>query len=311
MSGARSWWAPGLVAALIAGGAALGTGAGPSGEPTGLPDLSGLAAMGGGRFVAVHDAKNPDELARPRVSLLRTPTSLDGVSWTPLAVDWPAPLGPSSDLESAARVPGTASVLLVESGEGEADGRRFRRIFHARADGDGVELVETAQWPVAVRNVEGTAVARIGSRLVFIYAERAQGRRSTRIRWSPLRLDPLTFGRFRQVSYRSRAPHGPGARPVSALEVDHANRLYVASAQDPGDDNGPFSSSVWHVGRVERGPDGAPRVRLRPRPREVARLDGLKVESVAAERTPGGVTRLFAGTDDENYGGVLRPLPVR
>jgi hypothetical protein len=38
-----------------------------------LPDLSGLAWMGEDLFVAVHDAKNPDELDRPRVSILALP----------------------------------------------------------------------------------------------------------------------------------------------------------------------------------------------------------------------------------------------
>ena len=44
-----------------------------------LPDLSGLAFVGNGRFLAVHDAKNPDELNRPRVSLLQLPQDLQGI----------------------------------------------------------------------------------------------------------------------------------------------------------------------------------------------------------------------------------------
>ena len=53
-----------------------------------LPDLSGLAPAGDGRFLAVHDAKNPDELERPRVSVLFTPQDLDGVRYKALTVDW-------------------------------------------------------------------------------------------------------------------------------------------------------------------------------------------------------------------------------
>ncbi|HYN47229.1 MAG TPA: hypothetical protein VER83_00095, partial [Candidatus Nanopelagicales bacterium] len=47
------------------------------GRASTLPDLSGLAWIEGDRFLAVHDAKYPDEADRPRVSLLRLPTGLD------------------------------------------------------------------------------------------------------------------------------------------------------------------------------------------------------------------------------------------
>jgi hypothetical protein len=54
-----------------------------------LPDLSGLAWMGEDLFVAVHDAKNPDELDRPRMSILAVPRSLGGVLWRSVDVDFP------------------------------------------------------------------------------------------------------------------------------------------------------------------------------------------------------------------------------
>jgi hypothetical protein len=79
-----------------------------------LLDLSGLAWLDGDTFLAVHDAKNPDENTRVRVSLLVLPRSLEGLLWRPLRPHFPG--GQSSDLESAARIPGTDKVLLVESG---------------------------------------------------------------------------------------------------------------------------------------------------------------------------------------------------
>jgi hypothetical protein len=80
-----------------------------------LLDLSGLAWLGGDRFLAVHDAKYPDEPDRVRTSTLTLPSSLDGVLWKPLQPRFPT--APSSDLESAARIPGTDQVLPVESGD--------------------------------------------------------------------------------------------------------------------------------------------------------------------------------------------------
>lgn len=276
-----------------------------------MPDLSGLAWIAGDTFVAVHDAKNPAENERPRVSLLRLPTSLDGVAWEPVDLDWPEPLGPSSDLESAARIPGTSSLLLLESGEGTADGTQFARVFVADYREQRVRITGVAEWPVPVQNVEGSAVARVGGRLVFLFAERAQGQPSTTIRWAELELEPLAFGAFQGVPFTSLDPVGPEARPVSALEVDDDGRLYAGSAFDSGDDNGPFRSVVWRIGRVTADGDGNPQVVLEAEPERLADFDGLKVESVAVRTREGGSIDVFAGTDDENYGGVLRLIPPR
>ena len=49
-----------------------------------MPDLSGLAWIQGDLFLAVHDAKFPDEGDLPRVSLLEIPEGLDGIQWKTL-----------------------------------------------------------------------------------------------------------------------------------------------------------------------------------------------------------------------------------
>lgn len=181
--------------------------------------------------------------------------------------------------------------------------------FLAEVSGDDVEIGDTAEWPTAIENVEGTAVGRIGGGLFFLYAERAQGEGSTRIAAATLSLDPLRFGQFRRVRYASPAPTGPQARPVSALTVDSNGRIYAASAFDPDVDQGPFKSFVWRIGRLRAAASGRTPVSLLDEPRLLGTLDGLKVESVAVREQNGRVT-VFAGTDDENYGGALRPLPA-
>lgn len=45
-----------------------------------MPDISGLAWVERDTFLAVHDAKNPEENHLPRVSLLRLPRSAEGVT---------------------------------------------------------------------------------------------------------------------------------------------------------------------------------------------------------------------------------------
>jgi hypothetical protein len=52
-----------------------------------------------------------------------------------------------------------------------------------------------------------------------------------------------------------------------------------------------------------------PVVEVRKRPLRLAVLDGFKVESLATVRGDDGRRLILVGTDDEDYGGVLRPLP--
>ena len=101
-----------------------------------LFDLSGLAWLGEGQFLAVHDAKDPDELERPRVSLLTFPQGPQGLMWKEAVIDWPTDLGPSSDLESASTIPGTQDVLFAESGDDAHEDPAFQRIFLASVEGD-------------------------------------------------------------------------------------------------------------------------------------------------------------------------------
>jgi hypothetical protein len=289
-------------------------------QATTLLDLSGLVAVSGicckgdeeagPRMIAAHDGKNPDEAELPRISVLTLTNSAQGIVWEPLVMDWPQmEQGQPNDLESAAAIPGTSSALFVESGD---DGGPFRRIFHVelaldvRAVGRVVEVVD---WPVPPFNVEGSAVALAGEQLVFLFAERAQGQPSTMINWAPLSLSPLVFGEFQAVPFTSPAVTGPEDRPVSAIEVASDGTIYVASAYDSGNDDGPFSSTIWVAGRVVD--DGGPRVVLEETPRLVATLDAFKTESLAIQVALDGTETLFAGTDDENYGGVLRPIPTR
>lgn len=271
-----------------------------------LPDLSGLAWIEGGAFLAVHDAKVPEEEGLPRVSILTLPTSEAALRWTPLEVRWPSASGPSHDLESIARVPGTSTYLLVESGDGAS---AHRRLFVARLEGDALTIREVADWPLPVVDVEGTAVVRLEDRLYFVFAERAHGEPATRIAWAPLTLDPLRFGSVRGVTFRNPMPDSDDTRPVSALEIDGEGRLWVASAYDTGRDGGPFRSAVWEIGRFGASPDGEGQVYLTGRPRLVATLDGLKVEGLAARASERG-PELFVGTDDEDFGGAFRQLPL-
>jgi len=275
-----------------------------------MPDLSGLAWLEGDLFLAVHDAKTPEEADLPRASLLELPAGLDGIRWQPLELAFPGEV--SNDFESVARIPNTPFVLLVESTEEQEEKPFSRRIFLAEFAEMRLAIRETVEWPVPTSNVEATAVAAVAGRLLFLFAERNGGSPNTEIRWAEMELDPVRFGPFRGVTFTSPGPVGPGARPVSAMDVDSRGNIYVASAFDPGDDNGPFRSCVYRAGvvRVPGEADSGKVVLLKERARRVAELDGLKVESVALRQLPAAPAELFVGMDDENYGGTLRPVSL-
>ena len=297
------------VAALfsLSGCSTVGEAPGAFETASGLPDISGLAWISGDQFLAVHDTK--ESANRPRVTLVQLPGSSTGLIRQPLEVSWPEPQGLSSDLESVARIPGTRLILLAESGSATRNGTPLRRIFLAGQREGRLEILDVVDWPVRVKNVEGAAVARVGEQLIFLFAERAEGQPITPLRWSPLTVRPLAFGAFQEVTFSAPDSTGPHARPVSAIEIDKTGRIYVASAVDPGDDNGPFRSVIWRIGRMEADGSGRPRVILDDRPQRLASLDGLKVEGLALREETDGNISVFFGTDDENYGGILRVIP--
>lgn len=97
-------------------------------------------------------------------------------------------------------------------------------------------------------------------------------------------------------------------RSIVGLDVDSDGNIYSVAAFDPegtvdNPDIGPFRSAVFKIGQVIAG-----NIVLDVTPTVHAVVDGFKVESVAVRENGNGV-ELFIGTDDEDYGGVLRPLP--
>ena len=274
-----------------------------------LLDLSGLAWIGGDQFLGVHDAKDtPEKRDWPRLSLLRLPQSEDrGIVYRPIDVKFPVPEGRPNDLESACRLPDGKGFLLCESGQ---EGVGDRHIFHAVFHDGKLQIKSFTRWPVKIKNVEGTEVCRIGEQLIFLYAERADSEPSTELRWCSLSLDPWKFGPFSQVKFTCPDPTGKGARPIAGMDVDDDGEIYIVAAHDPGSDDGPYRSVVWWIGRLESDQNGSAQITLR-NPERMATLDGLKVESIAIRQSASGNRQVFVGSDDEHYGGILRPLPSR
>lgn len=292
-----------------------------------LLDISGVSWLEADLFLAVHDGKaNDEERERPRVSLLLLPADViappqfarsaaAGVFYQDLEIAWPS--GESHDLESIARIPDTRKFLLVESGD---DCSAFQRIFLASISTSyQLTVDEVVPWPssdsapcAGVFNVESSAVFRIGGQLYFVYAERAEGLPHTELRWAKMEMNPLRFGSFSSVRFAARLKPGPGVRPLVALDIDDAGRVFAATAYDSGEDNGPFRSMVSQIGQFRRSPRGNAQFVPSGKFANVAKQDGYKIEGVAVRPADGTNAQVFAGTDDENYGAVLRqvaPIP--
>jgi len=270
-----------------------------------LPDISGMSWISDERLLVVHDAKQGQgEGARIRVGLLWLPTGPAGVRYLPLDVAWPA-TGASHDLESVARIPGTQRILLAESGD-DGDGPTGPRLFLAELRDTRLELLETLEWPEPIHNVEATAVVEVGGQLVFVYAERNQGAATTALRWAPIQRDPLRFGRFE--AFRFATPTIPVVnRGIVALDADPSGRLYAAGSFDPDVDGGPFRSDIYRLGRFVLGDDGDVHYDGRL-PERIYTTDGVKIEALAIRTLADGTLELIYGTDDEDFGGIVRRL---
>lgn len=186
------------------------------------------------------------------------------------------------------------------------------------------EIYWTEFYPGWV-NVEATAVGNLGQPgapdlYVFLWAERE----STTIHYTELKLDA---NRIVSIVGPNGYMHGNKSfnlpppmnqtlnRPIVSLDVDDSGGIYAAAAYDNDVDFGPYNSAVYKIGELAGGS-----VDIYPEPKMFAEVNGFKVEAVArADKVPvnmyedgeasavsGPMT--FLGTDDENYGGTLRPI---
>jgi hypothetical protein len=92
-------------------------------------------------------------------------------------------------------------------------------------------------------------------------------------------------------------------RACTDLAIDHDGSLLVTAAFDPGNE-GPFGSVVYRVsfGGAQMTTQTLPTVN------EITRIDGLKVEAIAHSGTTG---QMWIGSDDEAFGGTVRPLAIQ
>jgi hypothetical protein len=160
--------------------------------------------------------------------------------------------------------------------------------------------------------VEGIACLRLASgRLILVLGHRGgkvgSGNRPGVIAWGNLDLDAGTFRRSGEAALAPDVLLGERGCADLLLEPREGSWEVWSVASDDAGDLGPFRSVVYRAGALV--PDTGDGLRFQPelQPQVRWRLDGMKVEALG--RTTGIPRSAFCvATDDENYGGVWRPL---
>ncbi len=217
--------------------------AGRSPNPRCWPERTGLGGYGSVPGRARRQGQGTGQ--GNRVSLLRLPRSIRRACALPLVVRFPG--GVARDLEAASPIPRAAACFLPKAARRAAP----RGCLSPGWRTGPWSSTGCCPWPVPVDNVEAIEVGRVGGRLVLLFAERGRGQDRTALRWASSPRPPA-FGAFRTVDWPAVDPVGPRARPVSALTLDRAGRIYVASTHDP-DESGRSRRGLAHR-RARRGP---------------------------------------------------------
>ncbi len=245
-------------------------------------------------------------------------------AYRPLDVNWTRVGGVPDDLESICPVPGVSNeFLVVESGDGAGRPARAIRLWLTgmRLADVRAQVAGKIDLPEDVRNIEGsTLISGPDGRLVLVLCERdergaeataaggEESERHTLLLWAGIDMDGYRLEEplHRIAVHAPVWPVGPRVRTCSDLfyeaEADGGSRLSIAATADPGG-VGPYHSIVYQARVAQHDlarPEGLTM-------RAAWRVDGLKVEGLAAPLLPGaGLTMV---TDEDSLGGVFRALP--
>jgi len=273
-----------------------------------FPDLSGLTWMAEGKLLVVHDAKNEEgKLNDPRVEVLSISDDYE-VTLSPVEIDWGGE-EVSDDMESVCALSAADGDFLAS--ESAQEGAPFTRIFRIsikeQATGWAGTVVDVFELPADSVNIEGMeCLSSDDQQAIILLGERGG---SDECPDGKLRLCRIDFATGEVVVQEEHIisvddvdwSDPEGHRDISDLYLDTTGALWAVATEDPAD-GGPWRSVIYQLGTV-----AGDAVTIAEQWDIVARVDGLKVESLAAPIVDG--SRFSLGTDDESYGGIWRPVP--
>ncbi|MGC4046088.1 MAG: hypothetical protein QM758_20035 [Armatimonas sp.] len=247
----------------------------------------------------------------------------------PLA--WPAGAELPIDLEAITEIPGQPGEFVALASEGKA--------FHIRVSGERVELLGTFRLPGSKpflgNNYEGfrlgTKIKQVSglryrgksitkedtaeekrerNEIVAVWTHRGGSGRDGLVFVAPFTLKGYQFGPGNV--YKLRVPWPTSDRRDASDVVIWVNgEVVVSSASDPGDD-GPFSSTIYSLGKLRKDASGVWELPAQSNrflsPKELPDYRNTrKIEALAYQYNGPCVSPWFVmGTDDENGGGWIR-----
>ena len=287
--------------------------------PAKPPSFSGMVKIDPASFLVVHDEKDGSQgpflgvltVAFGRAPVV-TPVDVVGGRMTPFL----------NDLEAVAAVPGwrnrfylcESTVIVSPQDEKTPEFGRVVEVELVRRNDSFVATVQ--RWFYLPRDltdqVEGVVVVpRKDKPDLFVLGLRGGGAGDAKRGKLVLCTADKEKGQLVRLPKDAELVlDSPGAgfakgdrhRDCADLYLDPANNLWAAAA-DPGDP-GPFRSVIYQVAVVRPESDDKP-VEL-VEAKATWTLDGVKVEAIAGPAWDDSA--LSVASDDEDYGGIWRPL---
>jgi hypothetical protein len=272
-------------------------------------------------YLVVYDVKNFKQ--GTRLAIIRI--TENGLKVLPIKVDqWDAE-GISSDLESVCRIPNKKNEFLIaESGNWQG---KLGRIFHIQLDISTLkaEVLGSFKFPMLHQNDRGLTGDQYeaihclnynNNEKIILLGERGGSTVNPTgiLRWGVWNIPNNTLSTT-PPSLKGIPVNAPGhwanpasKRSITDLHVDAQGAIWAAASEDDGD-LGPFYSVIYQLGQLNPANSAIPFTVLDSLTVGVE-IYGFKVEALSGAAKGIDCTHSF-GTEDEDYGGVWRPVRVR
>jgi hypothetical protein len=249
--------------------------------------ISGMTAMGDGRFLAALDNKKAEE---DHIAVVEIKS--DGSAPTYRAVPWPKDATSPVDLESITAVPGVPNKFLALESAGRVNE------IELIDDSKSIKVIKTFQLPNIEDkdNYESIALKKAGNGFVMLWAHRGQSATPAKLRWGMLDLNAGTISGVNTTNIRVVWPTAGDVRHIAEMCIDQNDEIIISAASDSGD-NGPFASALYQIGKLIVSDKGEPNIAIKAKPVELYRTEQYKIEGVVP--VAGGFA---VASDDENNG---------
>jgi len=279
------------------------------------PGFSGMVKFDPSSFLVVHDAKDPSN--DPRVSVLsvgfgRAPYV------SPVSIDWRAAGAEPNDLEAICAIPGKGDRFLVCESRyfNGLYGRVIEIALTRNHDGFFASVKEVYRLPELPDEIEGMACVKRKDKPPLVILATRGGKQPGELIACTMdatkhQIVPLEGkgSRVTLVSPAEGRTHPDQRRDCADIYIDAKGRILAVATADPGD-SGAFRSVIYEAGTIDsdsNDPITITATQANP-PKPFWILDGIKIEALAAPAIEGSM--LSVASDDEDYGGVWRPLAL-